>query len=84
MENEVPIHVDYNPEHSAMRFDPDGEPVLAYRTECTTGAKDSDGRPLPDGWVLHTSDGDEWIVGAWDLDGVDDAVAKARGWLAKN
>jgi hypothetical protein len=81
---DITIHVDYNPDHSAMTFNDAGEPILTYRTSCTTKARDTNGRPLPDGWVLHTSDGDEWIVGAWDLDGVDDAVAKAKDWLRRH
>jgi hypothetical protein len=76
------IHVDYNPEHSPMTMqDTNGEPILHYRAGSTTKATDRQGRLVPDGWVLTTADGDEWIVGAWDLDGVDDAVVRAKQHL---
>lgn len=67
------VHVDFNPEHAALTFDDTkGEPILAYQTSSSTGLSH------PDGWVLYTADGDQWIVGSWDIDGVDEAVAKAK------
>jgi hypothetical protein len=63
--------------------DTKGEPILHYRTGSTTKARDDRRQLIPDGWVLAYGDGDEWIVGAWDLDGVDDAVAKAKEHLRR-
>ncbi|MDH6247257.1 hypothetical protein [Mycobacterium sp. OTB74] len=77
------IHVDFNPEHSGIQFDDNGTPILAYRSGCTTKARDQHGRPIPDGWVLHTADSDEYIVGNYDLTDVDRAVEAARLHLAR-
>ncbi len=76
------VHVYYGPDHEIAAFcdSINREPVLSYRATNTTGAM-VDGRPLPDGWVLTTADGEEWIVGAWEIDGVDDAVVKAQQHL---
>ncbi|MEB4208772.1 hypothetical protein [Mycobacterium sp. 94-17] len=82
----IPIHVDYAADHEAMRFNANQEPILSYRSWSTTGARVADhksnrDRQVIDGWVLNTPDGDEWITGCWELDGVDNAVEKARGYL---
>jgi hypothetical protein len=87
MTDDINIHVYYSPDHEAMTFgDINQEPILCYRTTGTTGAPVRDHKTgryqrVIDGWVLHTPDGDEWITGCWDLDGVDAAVAKARDHL---
>lgn len=81
-QDDVTIYVDYNPDHTALVFNDAGDPILAYRSSNTTGARVG-GRLVADGWVLHTADGEEYIVGAWDLDGVDDAVAEAKAWLSR-
>jgi len=97
MAGDINIHVDYSPEYGAVTFNTDREPILTYRTRSTTGEAARDyqtGQPdaatglvreddfeVIDGWVLHTPDGQEWILGCWDLDDVDDAMAKARGYL---
>lgn len=77
------VHVFYGRDHDIATFadSVNGEPLVFYRDACTTQATDSDGRPLPDGWVLSLGDGDEWIIGAWDIDGVDVAVSKAGEYL---
>lgn len=81
-QDDITIHVDYNPDHTAWVFNDTGDPILAYRSWGTTGARVGD-HLVADGWVLHTADGEEYIVGAWDLDGVEDAVAKAKAWLSR-
>ncbi|MGA9614323.1 MAG: hypothetical protein WA622_27030 [Mycobacterium sp.] len=79
-----PIHVDYSSENEEppprgklLTFDDtNGEPILRYRGWSTTRNR------FPDGWVLDTADGDEYIVGAWDLD-LDQAVTRAQEHLAR-
>lgn len=78
------IHVYYGPDHEMVDWLdqlPPGAYILTYRDSSTTGARGK-GQRVPDGWVLDTGDGDEYIVGAWDLD-VDQAVAKAQDYLLR-
>lgn len=74
------IQVDYAPEHEAATFNAAGDPILAYRSSATTGAT-RDGKPRPDGWVLFTADGEEFITGLTSLTDVDRAVADAEDHL---
>ncbi|VEG48519.1 Uncharacterised protein [Mycolicibacterium chitae] len=74
------IQVDYAPEHEAAPFNAAGDPILAYRSTATTGAT-RDGKPRPDGWVLFTADGEEFITGLTSLTDVDRAVADAEDHL---
>ncbi|MCH5645699.1 hypothetical protein [Gordonia sp. ABSL49_1] len=72
------IHVDYNAEHQMMTFgDTNGEPILYYRSVATVQHATT-----PDGWVLATVDGEEWITGVTGLVDVDKAISAAQAWLS--
>jgi hypothetical protein len=76
---DINVHVYQGPDHEVADWydenNPNREPVLTYRDTNTTGARVK-GRLTPDGWVLDIGDGDEWIVGAWDVDTAPVAAAK--------
>lgn len=82
------IHVYYGPDHELVEWLdhlPDGDYFLTYRGWSTkSGSSRVAGKRvrIPDGWVLDTRDGDEHIVGAWDLD-VDEAVQRAQDYLGR-
>jgi nitrate reductase NapE component len=40
-------------------------------------------KPLPDGWVLHTSDGNEWLAKNRFREDVDEALADANEHLRR-
>jgi hypothetical protein len=43
--------------------------------EVHDGLTDENGNPLPDGWILHTEDGEEQIMANRFLEAVDEAIA---------
>lgn len=76
------ILIDFAGEYSAARFNASGDPIISYRSACTTGVQDLRGRLIPDGWVLHTADGNEFILGVWGIDEYERALAAATAQLA--
>lgn len=88
MSDQVPtIHVYYGPDHEITAFVDEhlreGDALLSYRHHSTTNARDERGDAIPDGWILTYPDGDEEIVGAWDIDGVDQAVNRSKELLTR-
>jgi hypothetical protein len=82
--NPINVHVDTRPEHDAMTFaETNGEPILSFRQGSTTGLKDEHGKPLPDGWILYTEDGEQRIMASRFRDGVDEVIHDAQEWLRR-
>jgi hypothetical protein len=89
----ITVHVDPVPDRGPddwayddgepMTFDDSETPILRYRTWSTTGLEDEHGKSLPDGWILHTADGDEWIMASRFPDDVDEVVADAKEYLRR-
>lgn len=89
----IAVHVDPVPDRGPddwayddgepMTFDDSETPILRYRTWSTTGLTDEHGKPLPDGWILHTADGDERIMASRFVDDVDEVVADAKEHLRR-
>jgi hypothetical protein len=80
----INVHIDTRPEHDAMTFaETNGEPILSFREASTTGLKDAHGKPLPDGWILYTEDGEQQIMASRFRDDVDEVVADAKEYLRR-
>lgn len=69
-------------EAEPMTFDSDKTPILRYRDWSTTGVE-VDGELLPDGWVLHTADGEEHLMANRFTDDIDEVVGDAREYLRR-
>jgi len=87
MGNHATIHVYYGPEHEIAAFCDqhlqDGDALLTYRDRSTTGVREHGGSLISDGWVLSYPDGDEDIIGVWDISQANEAYAKAQEYFAR-
>jgi len=79
--NSATIYVDENSDREMSFDDTDGEPFLAYHAGNPNNDKDTNGRLIPIGWVLHVSGVEQMATGVLDFDNVDEAVAKAKDYL---
>jgi hypothetical protein len=75
------IHVDPNSDRELAFDDTDGEPFLAYHAGNPDNDKDSEGRLMPIGWVLHVAHDEPFVTGVQEFDSVDEALAEANEYL---
>ncbi len=66
-----------------MTFDDTEAPILQFRAWNTTQLTDDTGALLPDGWILHTADGEERIMSNRFPDAVDEVVADAKEYIRR-
>jgi hypothetical protein len=87
--SEVRVHVDNRPEDNPLSFEEtNGEPIISYRSMCSTGLEDANGNPLPDGWVLYYMTANngvkEQLLGNRFREEVDEAVVDAKEYFRRD